>query len=107
MSHVIQVLSQNVPGEAPASTGSDQVRPPSVERLTSRMWPLPPESIPSPSASHTLWFGSYATDGSLIRGQGPGGVAWTVVPGRPPVAHVRPPFCDVEKTRLLAPPPPK
>ena len=40
-----------------------------------------------------------------MRGHGPGGVALTVVPGRPPVVHVRPPFWELEKTRLLAPPP--
>ena len=42
-----------------------------------------------------------------MRGQGPGGVALTVVPGRPPVTQVRPPSCEVEKTLLLAPPPAK
>ncbi len=47
--------------------------------------------------------GSKATDGSLMRGHGPPELM--VVPGRPPVVHVRPPFCDDEKTRLLEPPP--
>jgi hypothetical protein len=42
-----------------------------------------------------------------MRGHGPGGVALTVVPGRPPVTQVRPPSRDVEKTLLLAPPPAK
>src|SRR5437867_2273607 len=79
---------------------------PSIERLTSRICPSPVLSIPRPSASQTSSCGSYAMEGSLIRGQGPGGVALTVVPGRPPVVHVRPPFCEVENTRLLEPPPP-
>src|SRR5262245_1875744 len=60
--------------------------------------------MPRPSASQTLCSGSKATDGSLIRGHGPPSLI--VVPGSPPVVQLRPPFCDVEKTRLLAPPPP-
>src|SRR5262249_50983217 len=86
-----------------ATTGFAHVTPPSVERLTSSMCPLPPASMPRPSASQTLSCGSKATDGSLMRGHGPPEV--TVVPGSPPVVHVRPPVCDDEKTRLLAPPP--
>jgi len=88
----------------PATTGFVQLTPPFVERLTSRMWPEPPESMPRPRASHTLSCGSKATDGSLILGQIPPSLM--VVPGRPPVVHVRPPFWELEKTRLLAPPPP-
>src|SRR5262245_36721192 len=44
-------------------------------------------------------------DGSLMRGHGPGGVAFTVVPGSPPVTQVRPPSCEAENTLLLEPPP--
>ena len=68
------------------------------------MCPSPLASIPRPSASQTSSCASYAIDGSLIRGHGPPELI--VVPGRPPVVHVRPPFCDDENTRLLEPPPP-
>ena len=59
VSQAIQVLSQNAARRlAAAVTGFDQVSPPSVERLTSKMMPVPPESIPRPRASQTLCSGS-------------------------------------------------
>ena len=60
--------------------------------------------MPSVPIIQTLCSGSYATTGSLTRAHVPGGVAWTVVPGRPPLIHVRPPSVDVAKPTLLPPP---
>ena len=51
----------------------------------------------------TPCIGSYATEGSLIRDQGPPSLI--VVPGSMPVVHVRPAFVVVAQPMLLEPPP--
>ena len=65
--------------------GFFHVSPPSVERFASTARPVTLASMARPVASQTSCFGSYATDGSLIRAHVPAGVAKTVVPGRRPV----------------------
>jgi hypothetical protein len=52
-----------VPLETDVSTGSPQVRPPSVERLVSTAAPETEASIASVEIIQTPWSGSYATAG--------------------------------------------
>src|SRR5579859_3325554 len=85
------------------------VWPPSVERLTSTSTlvgtaGLPVSKMPNHEMIHTLCLGSKATEASLARAYGPGGVALSVVPGRKPCVKVVPPLIDVAKPMLEAPP---
>ena len=69
LSHVVQFLSLNKPS-ALMATGTDQVIPPSVERLTTTSTTsidAPFGAIPRNEISQTLCFASNATEGSLAR----------------------------------------
>ena len=96
-------MSQN-PHGTEAVTGLLKVRPPSVERFTMVALPVTELSIARPATSHTLCFGSKATEGSLMRAHGPAGVAKTVVPGRNPFVQVAPLFVEVAYPMFEAPP---
>src|SRR5260370_1508820 len=52
----------------------------------------------------TLCLASKATEASLARRYGPGGVEVTVVPGRKPLVKVLPPLVEVAKPMSEAPP---
>src|SRR6266700_7416300 len=54
--------------------------------------------------SQTLCLASKATEASLARRYGPGGVELTVVPGRKPAVQLFPPLVDVAKPMFEAPP---
>src|SRR5436309_4896392 len=54
--------------------------------------------------SQTLCLASKATEASLARRYGPGGVELTVVPGRKPAVKLFPPLVEVAKPMSEAPP---
>src|SRR5436309_15821829 len=54
--------------------------------------------------SQTLCLASKATEASLARRYGPGGVELTVVPGRKPAVQLFPPLVEVANPMLEAPP---
>src|SRR5213593_3046092 len=85
-------------------TGACQVRPPSRDRLASTGLPTTLKSMASPAMIQTLSWGSYATDGSLIRFHGPGGDEYCVVLGSSPLVQVTPLSVEVAQPMLSEPP---
>src|ERR671925_1704794 len=80
------------------------VAPPSVERLSVTAAPFKLASSASPETIQTLCFASKATDGSLIRAYGPGGVELTVMPGSCWAVHDEPLFVETETPMSDDPP---
>ncbi len=99
LSQAIQVLS--VPRSALTGTGSPQVRPPLVERLTIAPAPFTAALSGSEAISHTPSLRSKATDGSLTRAKSP---VPDVMPGSEPCVQVTPLSVEVANPMSEAPP---
>src|ERR671928_282395 len=84
--------------------GLFHVAPPFVERLRVTAAPFTLASIPSPETIQTLCRASYATDGSLMRAHGPGGVEFTVMPGSCWEVHDVPLFVETDTPMSDDPP---
>lgn len=111
LSQAVQFLSRNgfdgFPGTGAATTGIDQVSPPSVERFTTTSTTAgeggsPDVWIPRDEIIQTLWRASNATVASLARSYVP--PAKTVMPGSDPWLHVEPPSVEVANPTSEAPP---
>src|SRR5438876_1616765 len=80
------------------------VAPPFVERLRVTAAPFRLASSASPETIQTLCAASNATEGSLTRAYGPGGVELTVMPGSCCAVHVEPLFVETETPMSDDPP---
>src|SRR5690242_7109393 len=84
--------------------GLFHVAPPFVERLRVTAAPFRLASSASPETIQTLCLASNATEGSLTRAHGPGGVEFTVVPGSSWAVHDEPLFVETETPMSDYPP---
>ena len=85
-------------------TGLPHRVPPLVDRLTKTFGTLVVAVRGIDEIIHTPCLASYATDGSLTRGNDPAGFVYSVIPRRNPCVQLAPPSWEVAQPMSEAPP---